>query len=615
MAQTELNQDKVVAELFAALIKDAVKAAGSSLGHAAQKLVEAIQKDLRQYLAATVTRCSYIKTLLHRDEPVLLLSLYVPTRLKIKKKIITDEIFVEELPRRKSVVVSGSAGSGKSMFMRYLFLSLCNQPGTRLPLFIELRQMNSLRSKLLLPFIHHSVVAPGATLTQAQFEDGLKKGLFVLLLDGFDEIDFDQRKVLEQQILELKEKYPETIMVVSSRPDDVFDSWAEFSVYNVEPMEKKQVIALIKKLKYDKGIASKFIKELDTHLFQTHGSFLSNPLLAIMMLITFDQYAHIPDKIHIFYEHAFDALFYRHDASKPGAYKRKTHTGLPIDDFKNCLSSFCITTYAKEKFLLSAAEVRGFLKKAFAFESKKDVDPDRFLRDLLECVCIMQKDGLFLTFTHRSFQEYFSAYFITRNPGISLPALLDQIAKRAQDSAIPMAFEMNRQLIEGQWILPKLRMIKDIAAKHDVYQNSVAYIDALYGGLRFGLGPGLLNYDYHGQNPMVSIAHGIMKLYPKRFRSIAEIIDEERDFALIEKLGAKDRMIIEEHRNDRNHTDRDPRHRRVRELRVRETDQEWFRETTAHKFFVARHEAFMAVLKEIEQDTARQKTILGDLFS
>jgi hypothetical protein len=246
-------------------------------------------------------------------------------------------------------------------------------------------------------------------------------------------------------------------------------------------MEKGQVTALIRKLEYDRDTTEKFVKSLEA-LFSTHSSFLSNPLLAIMMLITFDQYAHIPDKLHIFYEHAFEALFSRHDASKAGVYKRKTYTGLPIDDFRNCLASFCMATYIKELYHFSGVELRKYLKKALEFEGKKKVGVDDFLNDLLESVCVLQRDGLEFAFTHRSFQEYFCALFITRNSSTALLSLLNQINRRSpEDNVLRMAFDMNRSLIEGAWILPKVRTLNSKIAHLELKTQLFEFLTILYG--------------------------------------------------------------------------------------------------------------------------------------
>ena len=60
----------------------------------------------------------------------------------------------------------------------------------------------------------------------------------------------------------------------------------------------------------------KFIDNVKKHLYDKHKSFLSNPLLTTMMLLTFDQFAEIPEKMFLFYEQAFDTLFLKHDATK-----------------------------------------------------------------------------------------------------------------------------------------------------------------------------------------------------------------------------------------------------------------------------------------------------------
>jgi len=290
----------------------------------------------------------------------------------------------------------------------------------------RIEESERLRCKGPIGFIYYSIVGPGGIISQEQFESSLKNGAFSLILDGFDEIDFDQRKNMEAQILELREKYPELLLIVSSRPDpnNRFQSWARFHVSYVQPMEQGQVIQLVKNIDYNAEIKRKFIKALKDGLFETHESFLSNPLLCIMMLITFEQTGHIPDKMHIFYEHAFDALFFLHDAAKEGVYRRKTYGDMPIDEFRNCLSAFCIVSYAKEKFSFTQGELRESIRQALEIE-KKTVSMSDFVSDLIESVCVLQMEGTDYVFTHRSFQEYFTAFFIARSPATSLSQLLD----------------------------------------------------------------------------------------------------------------------------------------------------------------------------------------------
>jgi hypothetical protein len=54
------------------------------------------------------------------------------------------------------------------------------------------------------------------------------------------------------------------------------------------------------------------------------------------MLLTFEQFAEVPLKMHVFYREAFEVLAKRHDASK-GAYKRALKTGLSVDALQTTL--------------------------------------------------------------------------------------------------------------------------------------------------------------------------------------------------------------------------------------------------------------------------------------
>ena len=237
-----------------------------------------------------------------------------------------------------------------------------------------------------------------------------------------------------------------------------------------------------------------------------------------MMLMTFDQFAHIPDKIHIFYEQAFETLFFRHDAIKQAAFRRKMYTNIAINDFKNCLSALCISSYAKEKFSFTEFEILDGIRAAARF-AKLNFDERDYLSDLLESVCIIQRDGLFLSFTHRSFQEYFASSFISRSPSISVGPLLDRLCRRVQDSVVSMAFDMNRTLIEREWILPRLRDLTGKLKLLDPEKNVIAFGEITYGQLRIRVdGPrSLLEYRVMKPSDWAPFISALRNLYQSHF--------------------------------------------------------------------------------------------------
>jgi predicted NACHT family NTPase len=259
---------------------------------------------------------------------------------------IRDNHLIQVICDSAAIMVIGSAGSGKTMLIRYLFLQLIENTQGVIPILIELRRINSSNyNGSLIDFIYDAIVRPGAVITKQQFCDCLRQNMFILILDGLDEVEHSARQEVSDQIANLREANRHLGIVISSRPDIRLEAWTDFRLYRIQPMAKHQVINLISKLPWDLEVRTRFIGEVDKNLYAKHEHFLSNPLLATMMLMTFDQFARIPDKIHIFYDEAFQTLFNRHDATKPGWYARSRYTSLEIDEFKNTLSTLCIHSY------------------------------------------------------------------------------------------------------------------------------------------------------------------------------------------------------------------------------------------------------------------------------
>jgi len=546
-----MSVDPATATLF---LKFADKLWAPILGIAGKtgtKIADALNKNFAPYYEATISRCSNVRTLISREESIPIDVIYVPTYLTKANQTVNEDDFISAIARLKSIIICGNGGSGKSIFMRHLFLALAHGTTGAMPIFVELRGINNLSSPKIMPYVYHSVIAPGATISERQFEKGVKEGAIYLILDGFDEVSPEHRSRLETELVELQRNNPEMVMIVTSRHDERFASWQNFSIFNVLPMRKREVVELIRKLPYAKAIRNKFAEAVKSTLYDKHASFLSNPLLATMMLITYEQFAQIPDKVHIFYEQAFETLFFRHDTSKEAGFERKRHVDLAINEFKNCLSSLCITTYVKAKFQFSESEVLESISAAVGYE-KLNAKPQAFLKDLIESVCIMQRDGTQITFTHRSFQEYFSAVFISRSPSIDLAELLDKLSLQPDDNVIIMSLDINRDLIERLWVLPRLQTILPIAMKYDA-SCPISFASEAIGSFhirRAKMGSTFRNIltltgEKYNRFPIV-----LRRLYPDKFEGVFEPIrgaDSLDDSLVLAKLNAQKKNRKKEH--------------------------------------------------------------------
>ncbi|WP_294665117.1 hypothetical protein, partial [uncultured Fusobacterium sp.] len=157
-----------------------------------------------------------------------------------------------------------------------------------------------------------------------------------------------------------------------------------------------------------------FYNETKNYLYNKYKGFMSNPLLLTIMLLTFENRASIPDRLNDFYELAFSALFYRHDASK-GAYKRDIASNLGYEDFRKVFSYFCFKSFFNDQYSFTEREILNYIEKTIERNiiDKKFSSLD-FFYDLKNSVCMLICEGNEYKFIHRSFQEYFAAVYTTQ---------------------------------------------------------------------------------------------------------------------------------------------------------------------------------------------------------
>ncbi len=141
----------------------------------------------------------------------------------------------------------------------------------------------------------------------------VQRGLFMLIADGFDEVERSQVGTRRREILEFAEKFKESPLIVTSRADREFTGWGGFTELKVAPFTLEKIRLLVAKLNSMKD-KIRFLTAVETTLYKTHGVFpIESPLLTIMLL-TYSQNASVPTKNHLFYGRVFDLLCSQHDA-------------------------------------------------------------------------------------------------------------------------------------------------------------------------------------------------------------------------------------------------------------------------------------------------------------
>lgn len=383
-------------------------------------------------------------------------------------EIIEDINITKFSPHRNRVMIIGTAGLGKTMLMNHLFLDAIDHFDVynKVPVFVTLRDYEP-QEKSLIDFIFSEFSRYNNKLQLQDLVYLLSIGCAVLLLDGLDEITGEDRVKFEKELSRIIDSYPRTLVIVSMRPGESNLFTGRFKKYDLLPLSIDQATALISKLD-DQYIGEKtkkqFLSDLDTDRFSLTKDekriFLGIPLFLCITILTYRTYYDIPKKRNEFYKKAYDAVCEGHDRIKE--LRRGFYTGLTPGEFEIFFAEFCANTYVSSKSSFDERELKFFVEDTISLNNYK-FSFDDFLRDVTERVCLMILDAKKYYFVHKSFQEYFAAYFFTKQPEDTFDVifnnfLLDKDHHNSGDITIEMMYGLDKYKTEKYVFIPYLKL-------------------------------------------------------------------------------------------------------------------------------------------------------------
>lgn len=482
-------EEAFVTERLAKTVDNNIEKAYKFIAGKVKDFTEKSKIDLRvsfvEYLEKSFEKYSRIKTILYKNQPKYLYDFFECGDLSLNHETVNCQSIKNIVDISRFNIIVGLGGMGKSTLMKHFFLDTIEN-NYCIPLFIELRNYDG--STSLIDYCYNSMKILGFKPEIKYFKYALDSGIFLFLLDGYDEIKDELRSKFRNELFDLCDEFNNNSFIISSRPCDSFIGWSRFTVLKTRPLSKKQAISLIEKIDYDQDTKEHFINELNTKLYREHRSFASNPLLLNILLLTFDEYAKIPEKLHIFYSKAFDTMYSIHDATKPGGgYRRELKSKLPSDSFIKVFSKFCFVSYIHEQMSFEKHEILSLIRDS----SKKiaEINPENYLDDLQNAVCLIYLDGLKYLFTHRSFQEYFSAIYLRDLNDSSQKNVCQSLLKKNlisinSDSVFSMLWDMNTERFNRNVVLPTLLEIKEntptaVDELHSFFYYIIDYIELI----------------------------------------------------------------------------------------------------------------------------------------
>ena len=108
-----------------------------------------------------------------------------------------------------------------------------------------------------------------------------------------------------------------------------------------------------------------------------------------------------------------------------------------------------------------------------------------FLNDLLFSYSMLKRDGMYISFVHRSFQEFFCALFVSGTSSAELGEAFDELVEReSRDNCVKMLCDLAPDKVLFGWAKPFLKRQIDRCQRMATEQAPANFARELYGTLR-----------------------------------------------------------------------------------------------------------------------------------
>ncbi|MFE0593089.1 NACHT domain-containing protein [Micromonospora echinospora] len=332
----------------------------------------------------------------------------------------------------RRVLLRGEAGSGKSTLLRWLAVNAARHDfgnelrrwKARVPFLVKLRSYADRPLPAVGPQLGDDMAQFATDAPPGWVERIFDEGRALLLIDGVDELVSGQRATVRDWLRRILHRYPEIVVVVTSRPTAASTRWLaneEFTALMLEQMTPADIAVFVHR--WHRAISGarhlpcpaaelpRYERRLLTRLDANRHlrGLATNPLMCAMLCaLNLDRGDDLPhDRISL-YQAALDMLLERRDTARNvPAYRR---VGLGAQHARVLLQDLAWRLAISNRSELDAGQARDHVTRKLRSMPKVTAEPADVFEHLLDRSGVLKdvtEDRI--SFVHRTFQEYLAA--------------------------------------------------------------------------------------------------------------------------------------------------------------------------------------------------------------
>ncbi|MBD2306786.1 NACHT domain-containing NTPase [Chroococcidiopsis sp. FACHB-1243] len=337
---------------------------------------------------------------------------------------------IEKYPK---LIISGKPGSGKTTFLKYI-ATQCIQGRLfedLLPIYISLKVFTELEHHpTLLEWI--STVFNNCGVEPNTTKDLLAQGRMLVLLDGLDEVrDIDNQRV-SSAINSFYNQFDRNRFIITCRiaaQEFTIEEFVEVELANFDDNNIAEFVSKWFAEKPDK--ISQFLQTIKCNA--SIRELANNPLLLTLLCSIFEE-TNFPNSHLEIYREGIDLLLKKWDA-KRNIERKQIYQNLSLQHKEDLLSHIAFTSFLKGEYFLKQQELEQYIinyVESVLQGEKIDLCDSTAILQSIEAqhgLLVERARGIY-SFSHLTFQEYFTARKIAYSPPQTLNLTLERLSDR-----------------------------------------------------------------------------------------------------------------------------------------------------------------------------------------